>query len=1265
MNLNISLKKISKQLIAASILFTTASAQTAKWSADPFNQKVFVENNGQFDKNTDNPNIPVFFGVRSTGTEVYFTAKGICYKHDQVENMNEQEREAVIAQMPGYKPKDNVSEEENRKHFKKSIPHYLTMEWVGANPNTTVVTGVAVDQYFTYPKDASVNSATITAKAYKSIIYKNLYPNIDVEYVMPTDKDGIKYNLILHPGADVSKVMMQYNYSEAMFFDNEKNVVVQSAFGAFIDHAPITFYKDSKQPIKSKFEMNGNVVSFHLENYDNTKEVVVDPWTTNPNFPGFNNVYDVNYDQYGNVWAYGGGFPWTLSKLSATGVILWTYTAAAMYNSGCSTTACYGDCAIDEISGSCYLTEGFDWANGSRVFKIGTNGVQIVASAGNPNFNEIWRAEYNRCIGTIVGVGGGTTCCFQAILIDTNLVNMNPVNIYNSQQSALDQNLLSIDPVANFCYVAGVNNWNGPSNSFVKCPLPTLVPLQYNTVNGFNFNEVGSVPYVCNATSNTNGFNGLAASINWLYGYNGVTLNKYDKATGAQLLTVNTGGTMYQTGGTTVDICDNVYVGVGSTIKVYNPSLVQQSTIAATGPIYDLKMGPNNGKLYACGLGYVQELTVPLNNTVINTTSTPNQNCSNCNGTATTNITICGVPQNNVGYSWLPSNQTTQTATGLCAGLYTVIISTSCGVTYQDTITVAPSQSGGFTVTGTYTGSCLSSSATATATPNGGNGPYSYSWTTNPVQTTQTATGLQTGTYTCVVTDAAGCTGTVIVNINAAQGVTTTPNAQTNATCFNGCNGIADVTAANGQGPYTYQWMPGNQTTVQATGLCAGTYTCTTTDANGCTDTTVVTITQPTQLTVQSTGAITCNGQNANLTATPSGGTPNYIITWNPGNLNGPNVTVNPTTTTTYTITVTDANGCVSAPITVTVTVSPPLTLAASAPVSLCAGSNTNLTAAPNGGLGPYTYLWSPGNGTTSSITVTPTATTTYTVIVNDACNSSPDTANVTVTVNPLPTILFAPDDTAGCAPLCVNFTNSTTNSQTCAWIFGDNTTSTTCNPQRCYALPGTYNVGLTVTDNNGCSNQLLVNQLITVYPNPTADFSISNTNASILDPVICFTNLSTNATISSWNFGDPLALPADNNSTQTNPCHTYADTGSYCITLFVQNSNGCPDTIVYCLRVEEEVTFYAPNAFTPNGDGNNQTWLPQGIGIDPANYQLWIYDRWGNLIWETDQWGKGWPGTANGGTKIVQQDVYVWKAKFRDIKGKKHEYVGHISVVK
>ena len=137
------------------------------------------------------------------------------------------------------------------------------------------------------------------------------------------------------------------------------------------------------------------------------------------------------------------------------------------------------------------------------------------------------------------------------------------------------------------------------------------------------------------------------------------------------------------------------------------------------------------------------------------------------------------------------------------------------------------------------------------------------------------------------------------------------------------------------------------------------------------------------------------------------------------------------------------------------------------------------------------------------------------------------------------------------------------------------------------------------------------------------------------------------------------------NSSTLLNPHHVYDLAGTYTITLIARNNNGCVDTIKKPLVVNDIFTFYAPNAFTPNSDNLNELFLPLGTGWDKKTFKMHIYDRWGNMIFTTDDPDKGWDGKANNGNDIAQIDTYIWKVNLSDIFGQKHSYHGRISIIK
>jgi gliding motility-associated-like protein len=135
-------------------------------------------------------------------------------------------------------------------------------------------------------------------------------------------------------------------------------------------------------------------------------------------------------------------------------------------------------------------------------------------------------------------------------------------------------------------------------------------------------------------------------------------------------------------------------------------------------------------------------------------------------------------------------------------------------------------------------------------------------------------------------------------------------------------------------------------------------------------------------------------------------------------------------------------------------------------------------------------------------------------------------------------------------------------------------------------------------------------------------------------------------------------------NSNLTNPIFLFSEPGNYLITLLATNG-ACVDTIYKIIKVEPNFTFYAPNAFTPNADDLNDTFIPLGEGWQTSNYNFEIYDRWGELIFTTDNTSVGWKGYFKGSSEPVKNDVYVWKISVKDLTGKMHYFSGHIKVIR
>jgi gliding motility-associated-like protein len=228
-------------------------------------------------------------------------------------------------------------------------------------------------------------------------------------------------------------------------------------------------------------------------------------------------------------------------------------------------------------------------------------------------------------------------------------------------------------------------------------------------------------------------------------------------------------------------------------------------------------------------------------------------------------------------------------------------------------------------------------------------------------------------------------------------------------------------------------------------------------------------------------------------------------------------------------------------------------------------------------------------------------------------------------------------------------------------WNYGDGTTGGGPTGIVTYDSAGTYVVTLIVTDANGCSDK--VTGIGQVNPLPVAHATAIPTLTTILNPVIEFTDSSSPpspAVISNWTwtFGD-----GNSDSTQ-NPVHTYTDSGVYVIGLTVMNEFGCEDNDNVTIEIEPEFTFHVPNAFSPNQDDINETFMPTGIGLE-TDFVMYIYDRWGDLIFESTSVNEPWNGKANNGTDLAQQDVYIWVVEAKDHNQAKHKFVGHVTLIR
>ncbi len=343
--------------------------------------------------------------------------------------------------------------------------------------------------------------------------------------------------------------------------------------------------------------------------------------------------------------------------------------------------------------------------------------------------------------------------------------------------------------------------------------------------------------------------------------------------------------------------------------------------------------------------------------------------------------------------------------------------------------------------------------------------------------------------------------------------------------------------------------------------------------------------------------------------------------------------------------------------ITLTILDVPQMTIESSPDTSMgCPVVPVNLTSTVTGGLAPISYVWSTGEAN-QNITVQPNETTVYTVVATDACGFTlTDQVVVTVYFPPIANFNYTASDF--CEPSIVIFSDLSTPSSgsiiSWDWSFGDGDESVARNPVKGYSTAGAYMVSLTVTNSFGCSDTHT--ELVQIFPRPNASFAFAPQNPTFLNPEVSFTDLSSMDVINwSWNFG------GEGFSNTQNPSFTFTRPGDYQIILAVTNQFGCTDKTSVIITIPEENAIFIPNTFTPNGDFKNETFGVEGTFL--AEIKLWVFDRWGEKVFESTNERPRWDGTFRG--KPAKQDTYAYRAYIIDIFGNEYDLKGFIKLIR
>lgn len=540
------------------------------------------------------------------------------------------------------------------------------------------------------------------------------------------------------------------------------------------------------------------------------------------------------------------------------------------------------------------------------------------------------------------------------------------------------------------------------------------------------------------------------------------------------------------------------------------------------------------------------------------------------------------------------------------------------------------------------------------------------SWTNTESQVTGSNPGSGTS-INDVITTLSMATGNVSYTISAtANNCTSLPQTINvivypipNITVANDtiCNGSqASLTAIPSVLGGTYLWSANSQTTatINISPAITTNYNVLY-DYNGCINTANGSVVVNPVPTVTLNSGNICFGDSMLITASPNlnGG----IFTWSPGGIGPQSIMAQPTVTTSISVAYT-LNNCTSPSATSNITVTPiPSVILDDS--TICQGQLATMTAIPSQTGG--TYTWSPGGVGPQTATMNPNTTTILSVAYQvNGCTSYADTA--TIYVNPLPVSSILSPSIQGCTPLDYSFvadTNQAYDSFNWSLSNGGNFSGN--------SISGTSLVGGCVSINltntlNGCTTTTLFPNFLCPEDPPIADFDASISSFSEPVQTVDFMNLSTGASSYVWVFGD------GNTSTEESPSHVYSSNNNgQTIVLTAFSPLGCADSTSMYIPYTEGLIYYIPNTFTPDGDQFNHVFMPVfTTGIDPYNYNMQIFNRWGELIFESNNPYVGWGGSYGLLGNHVESGTYTYKIRFKLTNNDDYRLsVGHVNLLK
>jgi len=1023
----------------------------------------FIENKGQFDNPYFKTKGKILYAVDQNAIQIYFTDRAeVIYRIEQKIKNSERKKGDYT------KPK------------KLAIREIVKSEWVNPNSNFQVVCENPSLDYHNYAmlSEDSKNVYSIdNIRSYGKLIYKNIYPNVDIEYEVKKE-GGVKYSLILKPGADLSKISLQYDKNIIL---QDSKVIIPTVHGNIVENQPYSFIKRNKKFIPSSFFVEENKVKYRLDGNTISEAVVFDPWVQTPSLPNSNGVWEVETDALGNIYVIGGDMPMKLLKYNSAGVLQWTY------NTPYDTANFWLGTLATDNAGFSYITSG----SSANIQKINPSGGLVWNASGGLN-DEYWAISFSADQTRLI-VGGTrlnplNIAASNGVIFDINTNNgsqITRVNVAGTRQGPLGlgmqpNEVRSLTSSRNGRYyfltldsIGGVTRLFGNQANCSNT-------ITFKNQSDYNFDYKSEFYRPVNGNS---GIKAIRANDRFIYTHNGVLVHRRDLNTGAILGTFNIPGGINtvslgynQPGnnGIEVDSCGNVYVGSSDRIIKLDPFLNVLQTINLPFRVFDIAIG-NNGEVVVCGAtgnsnstsrtGYVQSINMgsclPFPLLLCDATICKiNPVCQNATAFNLVAATPGGVWSGN-GIT----NATNGTFNPSVAGVGThwVYYTLSCGsdsiqiqVNSCATLTVCVENNGQFTVSGgsgTYTWQQLIPAQTvnitnaATCTQCGGTWnafanqcfnpfPFPITSCTVPASYQTYATGTTTNPPTYYPIRIFTSNGdTVILNSAPTQSCCLQPNPPlVNDTTI--CTGNTATLFSTFPSGATFQWYTvasGGSPIFTGNPYVTPSLTTTTSYfveavASGCTSTrtnVIVNVINPTAPTVN--GVTICSGNSATLTATDPAGTTFQWFTVSTGGT--PIFVGNPFTTpvlsnnTTYYVEAI-VSGCTSTRTAVTVTIQN-ISTPTVADIQICSNTSGTFTATAPAGATFQWYNQATGGtllhtGSTFTTPVLTSTTTYYVEAIQGNCTSS----RIAVSAN---VSNFIPSPTVSDITICTGTTGTFT----------------------------------------------------------------------------------------------------------------------------------------------------------------------------------------------------------------------------------------------